>query len=191
MHPYETKNASVLRDRTGNSSDSFNTSKSAGPVYDEDGVLILNNSFAFTGPHDFKTPINLEGQYFVEGFMVWESFDNTWMCENPLVLRFEDFDLVVSRQDQNAGLNLWQGSLDTQACLNLAPSNSLANKLLNGDYCMRWLRYTPLGCFIGNRVVRANLQTAHTSGCIEITFDNGSTIQIKNDSGLLTINTRR
>ncbi|MDO5118413.1 MAG: hypothetical protein Q4D34_08000 [Eggerthellaceae bacterium] len=90
----------------------------AGPVYSDDGRLILNESFS--GFAQVRDTIELENDIqslladddYVETWRIWDCYENDWANFDLAVHRFEHFDLAIRRSE--SGMCAWRGAIDTQ-----------------------------------------------------------------------------
>ena len=93
-------------------------SELAGPVYSEDGRLVLSESFScFASTCDemaLEEDVHalLEGDDYVETWRIWDCYKDDWANFDLAVHRFEDYDLAIRQSEQ--GMCAWRGCVDTQ-----------------------------------------------------------------------------
>lgn len=124
-------------------------SDATGPAYDTDGALVLDPSFknepAQNGPDAenaaVSAPVLLEGRRLVDALMLWDAYRNDWALESPLLLRFEDGDVVLSYQAVRTTcghITWWEGSLDTARPVRILPQGNPHNDEVNDQECLQW-----------------------------------------------------
>lgn len=124
-----------------------------GPFYSND-ALILGNSFRKGQP---KALDGVVGQRLADALAVWECFGGAWMRDAPLLLRFEDFDLVASR-GEDGRLALWTGAVDTARRIDMVQRGS-ADACLNDRLCPAWKYERSLSVGIGSQVLQVAAAT--------------------------------
>lgn len=111
----------------------------AGPVYSEDGRLILSESFnRFASPRDeaaLEDDVRalLEGDDYVETWRIWDCYACDWANFDLTVHRFEGYDLAIRLSDR--GMCAWRGCIDTKGRILSSPDPE--------DYeqnCWQWRR---------------------------------------------------
>ena len=110
-----------------------------GPVYSDDGRLILAESFTnYQEVWDvdaFKADIESmrAGEDYVESWGIWDCCEDDWANTALELHRFEDFDLAVNVSATE--VCTWRGALDTHArVLASRDPEDCAQK------CWQWLR---------------------------------------------------
>lgn len=149
--------------------------RSAGPLYDK-GALILGESFRKGLPGALDGVV---GQRLADALAVWECYDDAWMRGGPLLLRFEDFDLVASRGD-DGGLALWQGIVDTARRIGMARCGS-ADAYLDDRLCLSWKYDRSLSVGIGSQAIQI---AAATDELLVLDFEDGGLVLECGPNGL-------
>ena len=94
-------------------------SEFVGPVYSEDGRLVLNESFTcFASVRDeaaLEEDVKalLEGDDYVETWRIWDCYADDWASFDLTVHRFEDYDLAIRQSE--LGMCAWRGCIDTRS----------------------------------------------------------------------------
>jgi hypothetical protein len=154
-------------------------SESTGCVFDADGDLVLTASFgggaAPTASPFTPSPVSIEGRYLADALALWDSYRNGWMPASPLLLRFEDGDVVFSRTSDrashdNAHIVWWEGSLDTGRPVRLLPSDAPDADEVNDQVCLQWVPLPHLAHVLGQQVT----DTLARDRGIDIAFENAS-----------------
>ena len=89
-----------------------------GPVYSDDGRLILNESFCdfakIRNTAELEDDIDslLADDAYVETWRIWDCYENNWADFDLTVHRFENFDLAIRRSE--SGMCAWRGAIDTR-----------------------------------------------------------------------------
>lgn len=137
----------------------------AGPVFDMDGAMVLGESFRA----DDATPLDaLMGQYLADAFVLWECWDDCEEKASPLLLRFEEFDVVCSAGEDSL-LALWSGALDVSAPVK-AVRDERDDAGQNARTCYAWERPVDLSALTGcllDRIART------AAGALVLEFDDG------------------
>ena len=149
--------------------------RSAGPFYDK-GALILGESFREGLPGALDGVV---GQRLADALAVWECYDGAWMRDGPLLLRFEDFDLVASR-GEDGGLARWQGIVDTARRIGMARCGS-ADAYLNDRLCLSWKYDRSLSVGIGSQAIQI---AAATDELLVLDFEDGGLVLECGPNGL-------
>ncbi len=98
----------------------FNPARSAqpDPTFDLDDDLAVNDALERTGQsaparcNDDAALDDTIRQYLADVLTVWECYRDQQMAGAPLLLRFEDFDLVIAASE-NDDLIFWRGAVNT------------------------------------------------------------------------------
>lgn len=138
-----------------------------GPFYSH-GALILGNSFCESQPDALRGVV---GQRLADALTVWEGYRNARMRNTPLLLRFENYDLVAA-QGPNGELALWRGAVDT-SCRIAAASQASAAFHLNDQFCFTWESERNLLAGIGSQVLQV---AAATDELLVLDFENSRLI---------------
>ena len=112
--------------------------RAAGPVFSEDGRLIVSESFTKLVPLA-EAQQTLEGfadEWLIEAWRIWDCYENDWAPCDIVVYRFENADVAV-RSAGSEGACVWTGALDTHArVVSSRDMQDCAQK------CWQWLRDT-------------------------------------------------
>lgn len=114
--------------------------RNTGPVYSQDGRLILDESF--TAFEDMESAIrrlneaidNLEDGWLVEVWRIWDCDAHDWADFDLEVRRYESADVVI-RKDPDAGACIWVGAVDNHG--RVIVSRGLAKA---DEFCWQWSR---------------------------------------------------
>lgn len=90
-------------------------SHASGPIFSEDGRLILSESWtAFDVPESAAAKATqLEDSELVEVWRIWDCYEEAWANLGLALYRYEVADLVI--RESSAGSCAWIGAVDTQA----------------------------------------------------------------------------
>lgn len=106
-----------------------------GPVYSDDGRLIMSTSWTTCKTTDEAnaTLATFKDDHLVEAWRVWDCYAKDWAPCDVTVLRYESADVVV----RNAGdtTNVWVGAIDTRARILASEDPEV-----NDECCWQWLR---------------------------------------------------
>ena len=109
----------------------------AGPVYSEDGRLIVAESW--TTMVDVKAAAAATApfvnDFLLETWRIWDCCRQSWAPCNVTLYRYESADLVVRTSSDGATCCAWTGAVNTQSRIlaSLDPDECLEN-------CWQWLR---------------------------------------------------
>ncbi len=142
------------------------------------------------------------GDYLVDAFGVWDCDGCGWVRDAPVVVRFEEADLVVAQGRACAGddvfvpgsafavLSAWRGSVDNEAPV--VPRDSRApERALPGDRpCLQWARIRGCSPIVGDRLVgfeapggrRDSSRPADPAAggaAIRLLFDDGDALELR------------
>ena len=109
----------------------------------------------------------LEGQYLAEVLEVWECYDNFPLHNSPILLRFEEIDLLVV-SDDTGKLSLWLGAIDTEQCLDDFQTQPENGEIDQPEYCLFWMSHPELQELVGQQAYSI---TRTENEEIQIVFD--------------------
>lgn len=106
-----------------------------GPVFSDDGRLIVNMSWTAYGPQENTEAVlsAFDEDTLVETWRVWDCYTQEWAPTDVTVLRYENADVVVRREDDKACV--WVGAVDTQARILASGDPEVID-----ECCWQWLR---------------------------------------------------
>lgn len=168
--------AHTLYGSTNETSSIPDAQPAAGPTFDHAHNLVLSASFKAPSPTD---PSTLAGQTLVDALVIWECYGNLPAAAAPILLRFDDADLVVSPHD--SGIALWIGSLDTSAPIVMFPDDTPSNKEENERTCLCWEKLPTFADALGHTVTAARTSPDALTIALETT-----TLTIENRAGSLS-----
>lgn len=142
----EQRSAHSLYGSTDESSCVPDASIQAGPAYDIDGSLVLRESFQANCSRALD---GVQGQYLADTMTAWDCLSNRKMENAPLLLRFEDFDVVISAYSEGR-LAFWQGSVDTSGSMKVAAGN-VSDASDNDRVCPAWMPVPALYEIVGSQ----------------------------------------
>lgn len=142
----EQRSAHSLYGSTDESSCVPDASIQAGPAYDIDGSLVLRESFQANCSRALD---GVQGQYLADTLTAWDCLSNRKMENAPLLLRFEDFDVVISA-DSEGCLAFWQGSVDTSGSMKVV-ADSFNDASDNDRVCPAWMPVPALYEIVGSQ----------------------------------------
>lgn len=97
---------------------------------------------------------DLTGRYLVDALKPWDSYHDNWALESPLLLRFEDGDIVFSC-DEEGQIRTWSGEMDTSRPIRMYPQGTPEADEANDRYCLQWAPLSLLGPAYGCEVLDA------------------------------------
>ena len=168
--------AHTLYGNTNETSSIPDARPAAGPVYDQAHSLVLSASFKASSP---ASPGTLTGQALVDASIIWECYGDIPAKGTPMLLRFDDADLVVSPHD--SGIALWAGALDTAAPIAMFPDSTPANKEENEQTCLCWEELPALADALGQTVTAIRTPPNALTIILE-----AATLTIENHAGSLS-----
>lgn len=160
------RNTHSLYGSTDKSSCVPDASTKAGPAYDIDGSLVLRESFQVSCSRALD---GVPGQYLADALTVWDCLAKRRMERAPLLLRFEDFDVVFSA-DSEGRLAFWQGSVDTSGSMKVAVGGS-SEAPDNDRVCPAWVPASTLSKIVGSQATGI-IETDDTSALVCFGEDN-------------------
>ena len=110
--------------------------RDVGPVYDVDGALILAESFSAGGSTALG---DLHGARLADAFCIWECYADARAKESPLLLRFDDFDVIAVASPQGPRA-VWRGVVDTSAAVKAVRADANESERVNDASCLIWKR---------------------------------------------------
>lgn len=150
------------------------------PALDQAHNLVLSASFKAPSA---TCPSTLIGQTFVDALVIWECYGDLPAAAAPILLRFDDADLVVSPYD--SGIALWTGALDTTAPIVMLPDDTPSRKEENERTCLCWEKLPTLADALGQTVTA--IRTSPDALTIELET---ITLTIENRAGSLSTNVK-
>lgn len=148
----------------------------AGPAFDQAHNLVLSASFKTPSSTD---PSTLTGQTLVDALVIWECYSDLPAAGAPVLLRFDDADLIVSPHD--SGIALWTGALDTTAPIVTLPDDTPSHKEENERTCLCWEELPALADALGQTVTAI----CTSPDALTITLET-ATLMIENRAGSLS-----
>ena len=109
----------------------------------------------------------LEGQYLAEVLEVWECYDDFPLHNSPILLRFEEIDLLVV-SDDTGKLSLWLGAIDTEQCLDDFQTQPENEDIDQPEHCLYWMSHPELQELVGQQAYSI---TRTENEEIQIVFD--------------------
>ncbi len=139
------------------------------------------------------------GDYLADAFGVWDCEGCGWVGGAPVVLRFEEADLVVARAPLCAGddsadsipgsLNAWRGSVDVEEpVLRRGAVDLFDDGLPGGGACLQWARLSGCSPCIGGRLVRfeapqrpscPSCSAAGDAATVRLLLDDGGVLELR------------
>lgn len=104
----------------------------------------------------------------------------------PFILRFEDIDVVLSPK-RNGQIVLWSGSVKTEYPVFLTSNKTTAGRAINQEFCLQWLTQNRLTSLIGKKIAAFELLRCATGDIVLLTFNNASSLIVRNQNGYLGI----
>ena len=92
----------------------------------------------------------LAGQYLADAFIVWDYYRDEALPHTPLLLRFEEYDVIVLAESTGE-LSFWKGGSNTQNDLQESLV-SLPPKIKRAEICLGWTGTPSLTKAIGQQV---------------------------------------
>lgn len=134
---------------------------------------------------------SLENDYLADVLWVKECFEDAWVHEAPVVLRFESNDLVATPQPDGR-IGLWVGQLDTAAPILSCDGSTEEGRQRNEAACLAWLPYAGPCAPIGSKFSVMRVLHADAAGgtAIELAFEEGQAIVLSNTTGKLHVRFR-
>lgn len=99
-------------------------------------------------PGRTHAPGNVAGQYLADALTVWDCYADQELEGAPLLLRFEDFDMVFSA-GQEGDLAFWQGSVGTSHAAKAADGGR--TEAIDSRFCPAWVPAPALSGVIGEQ----------------------------------------
>lgn len=152
----------------------------AGPAFDQAHNLVLSASFKAPFPTD---PSTLTDQTLVDALVIWECYGDLPAAGAPVLLRFDDADLVVS--PHGSGIALLAGALDTAAPIVTFPDDTPSHKEENERTCLCWEELPAFADALGQTVTAI----CTSPDALTITFET-ITLTVENRAGSLSTNVK-
>lgn len=136
-------------------------------------------------PDRCETLGSVEGQALADAFGVWDAQAQEWLPYAPLLLRFEDTDLLLQPSVDGTRVHAALGSVPTTLPLRLARPETAEQERLNQELCLQWMRCSDLSGLAGQRAVFARLLTDGGQTFAAIDFEDGDALVVRNDQAFL------